>query len=50
VDLLADRLEFYRLVSIVCFRRLSKEEKVDALIEVAVLIKEISGINAEQTD
>ena len=48
VDVLADRLEFYRLMSIVFFRRLSKEEKIDALIEVAGLFKEHNGLEQEE--
>ena len=48
VDILADRLEFYRLTSIIFFRRLSKEEKIDALIEVAGIFQEHNGIIVEE--
>lgn len=35
-----DRLDFYRTIAHVCFARLTKEEKIDALLEVSELMKE----------
>lgn len=40
VDLLAEAAERYRIMAYVFYRRLDNKEKVDALLEVAELLKE----------
>jgi len=40
MDLLIERLELYQLMSYIFFEKLSKEDKIDALIEVINELKE----------
>lgn len=39
MDILADRFEMYQVMAKVFFDRLSKEEKIDALLEVIFITK-----------
>jgi len=47
MDILVDKMEIYRIMSHVFFRRLDKEEVIDALIEAAEQIRE-EGLNVKK--
>lgn len=40
MDILGKRLEMYRIMALIFYRRIDDKEKVDALLEAAELIKE----------
>lgn len=40
MDILMDRFDFYRSLAAICFDKLDKEDKIDALFQMAELLKE----------
>lgn len=40
MDILMDRFEFYRSLAAICFDKLDKEDKIDALFQMTELLKE----------
>lgn len=43
MDILSDRFEWYWVMSQVFFKRLTKEEQIDGMLEVIATIKELNN-------